>query len=843
MNRIFPLLLLALLPAALAAQLPQLTPPAPADTPAAPADTAALRFPGSYEVVSRSLALADSAAADEQRIGRLANLDELAARVDANREREDELRELLDAIAGEGYLRPERISRLQDGALAQSARLDALLEDISERLDRLGELRSEWGERREFWLAWRDTLSSDPDFPLVEPEIAASLGRIEEVRERISAVIPTVLALQRETNTFQQTNAEIIERSGEIRNRRREALLLRSRPLLFSPDFYEVLGADLLVQLRAGIREVEPVTGEFLRRILGLLLLQTVLAIGLALLALRLRRTASPDASWTRLLRHPAAIGIFVATALLSPRYGLTSALWDVGVWTILAGSGAALASAMFENPRKRLVVYLVAGFYPLFLALVLIGTPNPLFRLWLALSAAAGAGLFWVSARRNERFNPEGRVFTWLLRAGAALWTFVFGAEFLGFDSLARWVVQSVISSAFAVFVVVFLVLLARGAIRTLLSTEPTGRFRFLRRIGYPLAERLVWLLQASLVIGAALYILDVWEIAPSPVQTWNTLLATGFRVGEIEITIARILGAALAIYLAVLVSWVVRAFLRAEIYGRWELDPGVGDSINKLLHYALIVFGIVFAFGAIGFQLQNFAIIAGALGVGIGFGLQNIVNNFVSGLILLFERPVRVGDTLVIGGEWGTIKKIGLRSTTVVTFDQSEMIVPNGDLVSEKVTNWTLSNPVTRLVLPVGVAYGSDLETVFGILYGVAESHPAVLDQPAPQALFMGFGDSSLDFELRVWVREVLQRPLARSALLTEIDRRFREVDIEIPFPQRDLHLRSVDAEAFRAATEVQSGDGRVRTNRPRAPAAEMRGVPVQETAHGTAQDPDGE
>ena len=820
----------------------QLFPQAPDTATEESADTVVSpRFPGSFEVVSRALALADSAGADEQRIARLADLDALAARVEANRERENELRELLDAIEGEGYLRPERISRLQDGALAQSARLDALLEDISDRLDRLGELRSEWTERRAFWLAWQDTLRTDPDFELVEPEIGGALERIEEVRERISAVIPTVLALQRETNTFQQTNAEIIEQSGEIRNRRREALLLRDRPVLFSSDFVDVLDDDLLARLRAGVRDAESVTGDFLRRILGLLLLQLGIAVGLALLARRLCRVASPDESWTRLLRHPAAIGIFVAVAVVGPFYGLTPALWDVGVWAALAGSGAALASAMFQNPRKRLLVYLVAGFYPLFLALQAIGLPVPLFRLWLAAAVLAGAVTFWVLAHHNERWAPEDRVFTWLLRAGAALWTFVFAAELVGFDALARWVTQSVMSSAFAVFVVVFLVLLARGGTRTLLSTEPQGRFRFLRRIGYPLAERLVWLLQAVLVFGVGLYLLDVWEIAPSPVQTWNALLDAGFRVGEIEITVGRILWAALAIYLAVLFSWVLRAFLRSEIYGRWELDPGVGDSINKLLHYALIVFGVLFAFGAIGFELQNFAIIAGALGVGIGFGLQNIVNNFVSGLILLFERPVRVGDTLVIGGEWGTIKKIGLRSTTVVTFDQSEMIVPNGDLVSEKVTNWTLSNPVTRLVLPVGVAYGSDLETVFGILYAVAEDHPAVIPQPAPQALFMGFGDSSLDFELRVWVREVLQRPLARSSLLTEIDRRFREAGIEIPFPQRDLHLRSVDAGVIgAAAAEAQMGNGRAEARRERRPTTgQPREIPVAESG----QDSDGE
>jgi small-conductance mechanosensitive channel len=148
-----------------------------------------------------------------------------------------------------------------------------------------------------------------------------------------------------------------------------------------------------------------------------------------------------------------------------------------------------------------------------------------------------------------------------------------------------------------------------------------------------------------------------------------------------------------------------------------------------------------------------------------------------------------------VVIGGEWGTIRKIGLRSTRVETFDRSEMIVPNGDLVSEKVTNWTLSNPISRLALPVGVAYGSPVGRVMQILRESAPVHSAVLDEPQPQALFIGFGDSALDFELRVWVRELHHRLEVKSLILEEMDRRFREEGIEIPFPQRDLHLRSLD------------------------------------------------
>lgn len=372
-------------------------------------------------------------------------------------------------------------------------------------------------------------------------------------------------------------------------------------------------------------------------------------------------------------------------------------------------------------------------------------------------------------------------------------MWAVVLVAVILGFDVFGRWVLHAAVTTGAAAFVVVLTVALVRGLIATLLRTEAQGRF--LRSIAVPFARRVVGVLEAVLIFGALLVVASIWELTPSPVATWQIIVNAGVDVAGIRITAGRLLLGVLVIYMALVASWLVRAFLQSEAFRRWNLDRGVGESINKLVHYTLIVIGLFTALAILGFELQNFAIVAGALGIGIGFGLQNVVNNFASGLILLFERPVRVGDTVVVDGEWGTIRKIGLRATIMLTFDQSEMIVPNADLVSEKVVNWTLSNPIARVILEVGVAYGSDIGRVLQILRESGTAHDAVLNDPAPTALFVGFGDSSLDFELRVWVREIRQRLEVRSAVLTEIERRFAEAGIEIPFPQHDLHLRSVD------------------------------------------------
>jgi small-conductance mechanosensitive channel len=215
---------------------------------------------------------------------------------------------------------------------------------------------------------------------------------------------------------------------------------------------------------------------------------------------------------------------------------------------------------------------------------------------------------------------------------------------------------------------------------------------------------------------------------------------------------------------------------------------------AISGTTRYLVLLGGFVLAAGVAGVDLSKFGFLAGALGVGIGFGLQNIVNNFLSGLILLFERPVKVGDTVTLEDQWGTITRIGLRSTVVETADKSEVIVPNSELISQRVVNWTFSSNMSRVLLPIGVAYGTPLEKVLAILLQVADEHPMTLKHPEPSAIFTGFGDNAINFELRVWISDINQRLQVRSELGLAIDRHFRAAGIVIPFPQRDLHLLSI-------------------------------------------------
>jgi len=247
----------------------------------------------------------------------------------------------------------------------------------------------------------------------------------------------------------------------------------------------------------------------------------------------------------------------------------------------------------------------------------------------------------------------------------------------------------------------------------------------------------------------------------------------------------------------------------LKKLILPRLPLQRGLPYAISTVTYYVLLVLVALAALSGAGIELNKFTVLTGALGVGLGFGLQNIVNNFVSGLILLFERPIHVGDTVDVGGLVGIVRRIGARSSTVVTFQGAEVIVPNSNLLSNQVINWTLSSQWRRVDVPIRVAYGTDPERVIKLLVSVAESYPGVLLERPPMAFFMGFGESSLNFELRFWSAWQDTWFQLQSDVTVAVAKALREAGIEIPFPQRDLHVRSIEtpeAQQFRGNSEDQ-------------------------------------
>jgi potassium efflux system protein len=221
--------------------------------------------------------------------------------------------------------------------------------------------------------------------------------------------------------------------------------------------------------------------------------------------------------------------------------------------------------------------------------------------------------------------------------------------------------------------------------------------------------------------------------------------------------------------------------------------LEPGSQYATITLVRYVVVTVGAVSVLNIVGWNWSQIQWLVAALSVGLGFGLQEIVANFVSGLVILFERPVRVGDTVTVGQLTGTVSRVRIRATTIIDWDRKEIIVPNKSFITEQVVNWTLSDPITRIVVPVGVSYGSDVDLVQKVIADTVESLPLVMEEPPPRVYFTGFGDSSLNFTVQVYLRQLTDRLPLTHSVHDAILKALRKNGIEIPFPQHDLHIRS--------------------------------------------------
>jgi small-conductance mechanosensitive channel len=293
---------------------------------------------------------------------------------------------------------------------------------------------------------------------------------------------------------------------------------------------------------------------------------------------------------------------------------------------------------------------------------------------------------------------------------------------------------------------------------------------------------------------------------------STGRALLTRKLERGTISMSAGDVLLFFLTIWISYQLSRFINFVLQEDVFPRMGVAPGQSYAASSLLHYVILALGFVVALGILGVNLTRVTVLAGALGVGVGLGLQGVVNNFVSGLILLFERPIHVGDTIEVGDLLGEVRRIGMRASTVHTWEGSEIVVPNSQLVTENVTNWTLSDRRKRIDLSVGVNYGAKPREVIGILEKISAENPAILKHPPPRGYFLGYGDSSINFELWAWTDKFADWPRIRSELAVAVYDAVHAAGITFPFPQRDVHLRddSVVGILQSAPQEKQSDKG---------------------------------
>lgn len=272
-------------------------------------------------------------------------------------------------------------------------------------------------------------------------------------------------------------------------------------------------------------------------------------------------------------------------------------------------------------------------------------------------------------------------------------------------------------------------------------------------------------------------------------------SLIDKGIRIGGANITIISIIYVTGFLVFFHFLSKIIKDALQNKVLPRTRLDIGARASFINIVVYSFWIFAIYTIINILGVNLSSLTFMAGALGVGIGFGLQNIVNNFISGIILLFDPSIQVGDMVQIGDEWGTVGRINIRTTIVQTFDNASLIIPNSNMLSNRVTNWSFKDPKVRRQVDVGVAYGSDVQMVRKILLNIAADMPEIMNEPAPSVEFRDFGDSALIFRIRFWISSPEFWLSAPTEVRFNIDEKFKKNGIEIAFPQQDIHIRSAN------------------------------------------------
>jgi len=427
--------------------------------------------------------------------------------------------------------------------------------------------------------------------------------------------------------------------------------------------------------------------------------------------------------------------------------------------------------------------------------------------------SVVAVSGLArFVRTRLSKMTEDRGawwKLAAFFLRLAVPLLAAAVLANLLGWTRLAWVITAGVIASAYAAVILWLFASAAAGLAAILPTTRLGDALPSLRHNADDVSRviRVVAQLTALWIwIGATL----TWFLLRAPVEAWLRAFADSTQnLGGLEIRVGSVLAALAILVVTPLISRLVRFFFMEEIRPRLSLPRGSADGVASLFHYVILTIGVLLAATAAGFDSTQLTVVAGALGVGIGFGLQGIVSNFISGLILIFERPISVGDRIAVGAtqQVGVVTRIGIRASTVRTFDGAEILVPNSDLISKEVTNWTLSDMQRRLELRIGVRYGTDPSQVLDLLRNVAEDHEDVLSEPEATAVFDGFGESSLDFRLLYWVpMEDLLR--IKSEMNLAVHEALKDAGVPVAFPRLDLRIQDAGGAAAAPDDNEESG-----------------------------------
>lgn len=671
------------------------------------------------------------------------------------------------------------------------------------------------------WQATQDQITDDSGIEAVGARVQQELEDIRGIRAQAQEQLNRTLTLQNQLSLTGRRVSDALDKLSSAEEEFRGHIFSRDSPPLWDPQALREADQPMEILLRRSAQRDYASSWDYLRaaalRLLAIPLLFVLTLFGATRLRPYVENAALPGASEDEyaILTRPYLLALLATLMFCIPQAGTAPSsimLLLYLVWVFLIFR----LTPLLLPEKLRKAVYVVLALNALEFLRVGIPLPAVLNRTLLTLILLASlAALAWLARpavlRRSQLPRWQLLLAAWGAFVGLLLLAIALAGNVCGYSALSRVLgVGTLVSALYAVGLYcaarVLLLLLAvflQSPWASPFSAETRRGIDIWGRRAIVAISAIFWLTHAQL------YLLLFQESVSAAVSSF---LEFSFVLGKVDFTIGSILSVALILGIGFLLAKAVSSLLRSVLVARLPIQRGLPYAISKFVYYALVLLVLFAAITRAGVELNKFTVITGALGVGVGFGLQNIVNNFASGLILLFERPIRVGDVVEVNGLIGSVGRIGARSSTITTAQGAEVIVPNSNLIANQVVNWTLSSPWRRVEIPVGVAYGSDPEAIIRLLVSVAANHADVMADPPPMAYFLGFGDSALNFELRFWAERQDIWFQLKSDVAVAVANALKQANIEIPFPQRDLHLRSMDvttADLRSLATQPTAGE----------------------------------
>ena len=615
-------------------------------------------------------------------------------------------------------------------------------------------------------------------------QVATVLDALDEAAGELEATLERVLAAQTRIAAHAIASGDVLTELERALEESRARVSARTHTAVFG-GMVNRAPEPLLDQLRTSLVHQAHSLDRFARTAGARAYLHALLILSLLAFLFWVRREhrlPEDGGPGTRALSHPIALTALIGLMAVRPLYPFAPRA--VVELSQVAAIGALLA--LRTSPLAGYVTRLVVTLYALEWLRLLLDEHHAEHRFALQLIALLGTLSYAYLAFRSRGIARSA----WGTAGIACL--VGLGACLAGYVPLGVLLVEGTIATAFAALLLLSVHWAWMGVTKAALTTEAAGSMVLGRHAGQ---TRAAARRASKLVLGFGFVwiALDYYRLRRPVADQTRRALAESVAFGEVNVSLGDVLAFGVGIWAAIIASRVLSTALEEDVAPRLNLGPGVPAAAALIVRYTVLALGFLLAAAAAGIGLSQLTLFAGALGVGVGFGLQNVVSNFVSGLLLVFERPVKVGDTVDIAGLRGTIKAIGIRSSTVRSWTGADVIIPNAKLIDSELINWTHADRSMRVDVSVGVAYGSDLRRVHGLLLDAARSVDAVLDYPAPAALMVGFGDSAIDFRVQVWIANPPDQPRVQSKLGLAIDEALGAAGVEIPFPQRDLHIRS--------------------------------------------------